>query len=319
VTWAFALYGVAALSAAVVFEGKSGPGAGKRIVLVSGDEEYRSEEALPQLGRILSARHGFRSTVLFAINPQDGTVDPEVRNNIPGLEALASADLMILFTRFRDLPDGQMEHIANYVAAGKPIVALRTATHAFAPKAGKYEAWHWRAPGGGFGRRYLGETWVAHHGAHAKQSTRARIAPGKAKHPILRGIGDGEIWGPTDVYTARPGADCDVLLLGEVLAGMNERDPPLAGEKNDPMMPVAWTRLYTAESGKQGRVFTTTMGSSQDLSNEAFRRLLVNAAYWALGMEANIPGKADVGLVGDYTPTPFGFQGHRRGRKPEEF
>ena len=318
-TCSLAWYGVLALSASVVFEGKSGPGVGKRIVLISGDEEYRSEEALPQLGRILSVRHGFSSTVLFAIDPRDGTVDPEVRNNIPGLEALASADLMILFTRFRDLPDNQMEHIAQYVGAGKPIVALRTATHAFAPKAGKYESWHWRAPGGGFGRRYLGETWVAHHGAHGKQSTRARLAPGKETHPILRGITDGEIWGPTDVYSARPTPDCEVILLGEVVAGMDERDPPVAGEKNEPMMPVAWTRWYLAESGQQGRVFATTMGSSQDLRNEAFRRLLVNASYWALGMEDRIGEKADVGLVGEYAPTPFGFKGHQRGRRPEEF
>lgn len=303
----------------MVFEGKTGPGANKRIVLVGGDEEYRSEEALPQLARILSARHGFHATVLFAVDPKDGTVNPEVQNNIPGLEALASADLMILFTRFRDLPDDQMEHVAGYVAAGKPIVGLRTATHAFAPKGGSYKKWHWREPSGGFGRLFLGETWVAHHGAHGKQSTRGIVAPGKAKHPILRGIRDGEIWGPTDVYTARPLGDSDVILFGQVLTGMDERDPPLAGEKNDPMMPIAWTRTYTAESGRRARVFATTMGSSQDLLNEAFRRLLVNATFWALGMDASIPGKADVRLVGTYSPTPFGFKGHQRGRKPEEF
>lgn len=307
------------LSAAVVFEGKGGPGAGKRIVLVSGDEEYRSEEALPQLARILSRRQGFHCTVLFAIDPKDGTVNPEIQNNIPGLEALQSADLLILFTRFRDLPDEQMSHIAAYVEAGKPIVAMRTATHAFAPKSPTYRKWHWREPGGGFGRLYLGETWVAHHGAHGKQSTRGIIAPGKANHPVLRGIRDGEIWGPTDVYTARPPDDSDVLLLGQVLAGMDERDAPLAGEKNEPMMPIAWTRSYTAESGKTGRVFTTTMGSSQDLRNEAFRRLLVNASFWALGMESSIPAKADVALIGTYNATPFGFKGHQRGRKPEEF
>jgi hypothetical protein len=212
-----------------------------------------------------------------------------------------------------------MKHIADYVAAGKPMLAIRTATHPFAPKAGTYKKWHWREPTGGFGRLFLGETWVAHHGAHGKQSTRGIIAPGKARHPILRGIGDEEIWGPTDVYTARPPEDCDVLLLGQVLAGMDERDPPLAGEKNEPMMPVAWTRTYTAESGRRGRAFTTTMGSSQDLMNEAFRRLLVNASFWALGMETSIPAKADVGLIGTYTPTPFGFKGHQRGRKPDEF
>lgn len=317
-----ALLSAACLPAAgVVFQGKRGPGKGKHIVLVSGDEEYRSEEALPQLARILSEEHGFKCTVLFAIDPADGTVNPNVNNNIPGLEALESADVMILFTRFRDLPDEQMKYIAAYVDAGKPIVAMRTATHAFAPeKNKKWQKWHWNEPTGGFGRMYLGETWVAHHGAHAKQSTRAMFAPGKADNPILRGIGDGEIWVPSDVYTTKlPATGRDVLLLGQVLTGMGEKDPALEGPKNDPMMPVAWTKTYTSESGKSGKVFTTTMGSAQDLQNEAFRRLLVNATYWAAGLANKIPKKAKVDIVGSYTPTQFRFNGHQRGRKPEQF
>ena len=86
-----------------------GPGAGKHIVFISGDEEYRSEEALPQLGKILSKHHGFKCTVLFAIEKETGKINPNVNNNIPGLEALKTADLMILFTRFRNLPDDQMQ------------------------------------------------------------------------------------------------------------------------------------------------------------------------------------------------------------------
>src|SRR5260370_41829364 len=122
-----------ALSAAdpwIVFNGQEGPGKGKHVVLISGDEEYRSEETLPQLAKILANHHGFKCTVLFAIDPKDGTINPNRRDNIPGLEALDSADLMILFTRFRDLPDDQMKHIADYVASGRPIMSLRTATHA---------------------------------------------------------------------------------------------------------------------------------------------------------------------------------------------
>src|SRR5207244_6658819 len=120
----------------LVLEGGDGPGKGKYVVLVSGDEEYRSEEALPQLGKILAKRHGFRCTVLFAIDPSDGTINPNV-SNIPGLEALDTADLMVIFTRFRDLPDDQMKHIVGYIEAGKPIVGIRTATHAFNIKPGK--------------------------------------------------------------------------------------------------------------------------------------------------------------------------------------
>src|SRR3974377_2105587 len=115
----------------IVYDGFEGPGKGKHIVLVSGDEEYRSEEALPQLGKILATHHGFKCTVLFAIDPKTGTINPNKNNNIPGLESLATADLMSLATRFRNLPDEQMEHIAKYVDSGKPIIGMRTATHAF--------------------------------------------------------------------------------------------------------------------------------------------------------------------------------------------
>jgi type 1 glutamine amidotransferase len=297
----------------LTFDGK-----GKHIVLVSGDDEYRSEQAMPQLARILSKHHGFKTTVLFALDP-DGTVNPERKDNIPGLEALKTADLMILFTRFRDLPDEQMKHIVDYVEAGKPIVAIRTATHAFEIKPGKkHHRWSWNSKewDGGFGRQVLGETWVAHHGKHKVQSTRARFASGQEKHPILKGIRDGEIWGPTDVYTVAnplPG-DSTPLLLGEVLEGMGEADKPAAGKQNEPKLPVAWTKTY-----KSGRIFTTTMGSSQDLQNEALRRLLVNASYWAMGLEKKIPAKAKVDLVGPYNPTPFGFGTYLKGKRIEDY
>src|SRR5216110_264248 len=113
----------------IVLEGKDGPGQGKHIVLISGDQEYRSEETIPQLAKILATRHGFKCTVLFTLD-KDGTINPTV-NNVPGLEALKSADLMVIFTRFLNLPDDQMQHVVDYVAAGKPVVGLRTSTHAF--------------------------------------------------------------------------------------------------------------------------------------------------------------------------------------------
>jgi hypothetical protein len=308
----------------LVFGGGRGPGRGKHIVLVSGDEEYRSEEALPQLARILSTQHGFKCTVLFAIDPVDGTINPNRNDNIPGLQALASADLVILFTRFRDLPDDQMKHIVEYVESGKPIVAIRTATHAFQFK--RHTTWQWwswnsKEWEGGFGKQVLGETWVSHHGRHGVESTRAIVAPGAERHPILRGIRDGDIWGPTDVYTVRTPlpSGSQVLLLGQVLKGMKPDDPPLEGAKNDPMMPVAWTKYYNSSKGKQSRIFTTTMGSSQDLLNEGFRRLLVNATYWAVGIERSIPGKSKADLVGEYKPTPFKFNGYTPGRKPSDY
>src|SRR5438093_12055530 len=119
-----------AADACVVYDGFDVPGKDKHIVLVCGDEEYRSEETLPQLGKILAKRHGFKCTVLFAIDPKDGTINPNV-SNIPGLEALKSADLMVVFLRFRDLPDEQMKYLVDYIESGKPIIGMRTATHAF--------------------------------------------------------------------------------------------------------------------------------------------------------------------------------------------
>lgn len=298
-----------------------GPGSGKRIVLISGDEEYRSEQALPQLAKILTVRHGFECRVLFAIDVKDGTINPEQRDNIPGLEALDHADLMVIFTRFRDLPDAQMKHIVDYVESGRPIVALRTATHAFDLKASKtYQRYSWNSKDwdGGFGRQVLGETWIDHHGEHGKQSTRGIVVPGQEGHPILRGIRNGDIWVPTDVYKVRlplP-SDSQALILGQVLQGMQPSDPPFAGVKNDPMMPVAWTKTYGGKSS--ARVFTTTMGAAVDLENESLRRLIVNACFWAMGLESRIPPRTDVELVGDYKPLPFGFGGFARGLKPAD-
>jgi hypothetical protein len=307
----------------LVFEGTRGPGRGKHIVLVSGDDEYRSEEALPQLGKILAVRHGFKCTVLFAIDPADGTIRPDRQDNIPGLEALGTADLMIIATRFRNLPDEQMRHLVDYIESGRPIVAMRTATHAFNMKAGTYARYSWNNKEweGGFGKQVLGETWISHHGKHGSESTRGIVAQGQEKHPILRGIRSGDIWGPTDVYTVRlplPG-DSTTLVLGQVLTGMKPDDPPLEGAKNDPMMPVAWTKTYRTQTGKTARIFTTTMGASEDLSNEGVRRLLVNASYWALGMEKRIPARSDVALVGEYHPTRFGFGSYVKGKKPEDY
>ena len=283
----------------------------KHVVLVSGDEEYRSEEALPQLARILRDRHGFRCTVLFAIDPATGFINPDVQTNIPGLEALETADLMIIATRFRNLPDEQMRHIVRFVEAGKPIIGLRTATHAFALTQGSYRGYSWNNSTGGFGRKVLGETWIRHHGQHGVQSTRGVFAAGAAGHPILKGIESGELWSPTDVYETRlPLLDVTPLVLGQVLTGMKQDDAAAEGAVNDPMRPIAWVPKSSA------RIFTTTMGAAEDLLNPAFRRMLVNACYWALGLESKILPKLNVALVGEFHPSHFGFGQYIKGRKP---
>jgi hypothetical protein len=303
----------------VVYEGKEGPGRGKHIVLLSGDEEYRSEEALPFLGKILAVRHGFKCTVLFPINPQTGAIDPKYTKNVPGMEALKDADLVIMLWRFRELPDEQMQHFVDYYLSGKPIIALRTSTHSFNysdNSNSKFKRYDWRSKEwpGGFGKQVLGETWVAHHGAHKKEATRGIIEPSAKDHPIFKGVDD--IFGDTDVYTANPPADAKILVRGQVLAGMNSNDPPVTGKKNDPMQPVVWVREYKNEAGTTNKIVVTTMGSATDLQNEGLRRMLVNAAYWALGLP--VPDKADVRYVGDYKPSMYGFDGSKKGVKPAD-
>lgn len=315
------LAGGPSMAAGIVFEGKEGPGKGKHIVFVTGDEEYRSEESMPQLAKILAERHGFKCTVLFAINPTTGEVDPMTLDNIPGLEALDTADLMVLFTRFRELPDAQMKHIVDYTNSGRPIVALRTATHPFAYKKhldSPYAKYHWANKKdyvGGYGRQVLGETWVTHHGHHNHESTRGLIAPGRKDCPLVRGCED--IWGPSDVYgiTTLTG-DAKPVIMGQVLTGMDPKDPP---NTKKAQMPVAWTKTFTGTSGKPSRIFTTTMGHAWDLKSEGLRRLLVNACYWGLGMESQIPARANVTLVGKYDPLPIGYGKCRKGLKPTDF
>ena len=308
----------------ISYQAGDGAGNGKHIVLVSGDEEYRSEEALPVLAEILSSNHGFQTTVLFSVDPETGEVDPEHQTNIPGLEQLETADLMVIFTRFRELPDEQMKYIDEYIQSGKPVVGMRTATHAFhytrnpdSPYAKYGYGSEQEGREGGFGRQILGETWIDHHGVHGEEGTRGLIDGIKEReeHPILRGVVD--IWGPTDVYgvTALEG-NPEVLVWGQSTSGMTP-EAPVNWEKS--IMPIAWTKEYTSEEGHTGRVFTTTMGSAVDLKSEGLRRLLVNGCYWALELEEEIPEESDVSIPGSYEPTKFGFGDHQKGMTPSDF
>lgn len=306
------------------FEGKEGPGKGKHIVLVSGDDEYRSEEAMPMLAKLLTQHYGFSCTVLFPIEPETGHIVPSYQNNIPGLEHLEKADLMILSTRFRELPDEQTQYFNNYLLAGKPIIGMRTATHAFHYEKNKnspFAKYHWmgKEPGweGGFGQKILGETWVAHHGDHGTEGARALIdgIAQQQDHPILRGVKD--IWAASDVYTVKNLSDkVEVLIYGVPTLGMNP-ESPINWEKS--IMPMAWTKDYQIEGGKKGKVFTTTMGASIDLISDDLRRLIVNAAFWALDMPDKITADMNVSIVGKYEPSMFGFGTFRKGMKVEDF
>lgn len=328
---AFVLAGILASDAQpwLTFEPPPAQDRGKHVVLISGDEEYRSEESLPQLAKILAARRGLRCTVLFAIDPATQTIDPERADSVPGIEAVDDADLLVLGIRFRKYPDEAMERIARHVESGKPVIGLRTATHAFQlDEASRFARYDWSSSvegfEGGFGRAVLGETWIAHHGEHGTQGTRGVVAPGAAEHPILRGVDAADVWDPADVYAVRlplvEGAT--PLVLGQVLATMAiDAEPAPArdgADPNAPMMPIAWVRERAVGEGKAQRVFTATFGSAQAFTREGSRRLFVNACDWALGDEDAIRAETDVGLVGTYEPSPFGFGGFERGVKPAD-
>ncbi len=300
----------------ITYEGKDGPGKGKRVVLLAGDEEYRSEEALPMLGKILSQRHGFTCTVLFAINKESGEIDPNTADNLPGAEALDKADLVITSLRYRHWSDEQMKHFADYVKAGKPVIGLRTSTHAFNGVKGEF------SPFNGFGKKVYGEGWVSHWGRHKSEATRGVIESGASDDTLVRGV--SEIFGDTDVYEAYPPADAKILVRGVVLKGMKPGDEPADYQKkratdkqeqgvNDPAMPVVWTRVNDNDFGKGNKVLCTTLGSATDLQNEGLRRLIVNAAYSFTGLE--VPAKANVEYVDPFSPLFYGFNGFRKGLK----
>jgi hypothetical protein len=310
-------------------DSKQSPGFGRRVVLIAGDEEYRSEEVQPMLARQLN-RLGFECIVLFSQNPESGEIDPNQQQHIPGTEWITGADLLVLQLRFRALPDAQMQPLVEYIEAGKPVIGLRTSTHAFdyrkQPEA-KYARWSFHSSEwpGGFGKQVLGENWVAHHGGHGSQATRALPHPAQVHHPVMRGV--GPIFGPSDVYTVSElPSDAIRLMDGQVVSGMSPDDPALEGAKNEPMMPVAWLRerpLATAQSDGQAatqRVFTTTMGTAADCSDVDLRRLFLNASLWCLGDEAAIPIEGfPAALEEAWQPTAFGFNRARLGYKPQDY
>lgn len=309
----------------VVYEGGEGAGKGRHVVLLAGDEEYRSEEALPMLGQILSKHHGFKSTVCFSLN-EAGEIDPKAGGSLSHPEALDSADAIVMLLRFRYWDDETTKRFQAAMERGVPVIALRTSTHAFNhPKDGPWGKWTWNDAGGGWGKKVLGETWVSHWGKHKFEATRGVIEPGAEDSPLLRGV--KEVFGDSDVYEAHPPGDVKVLMRGAVLEGMTpesglseQTKKTVKGEEqpvNKPMMPIVWTRELKNDAGKTQKIFCTTMGAATDLLNEDLRRLVVNGVFWGLGLE--VPEKAEVTPVSPYEPSKYGFDGFKRGVKPEVF
>jgi hypothetical protein len=171
----------------VTYGAKAGPGQGRHVVFLSGDEEYRSEEALPMLAKILSQRHGFKTTVLFSVDP-DGTINPKNTKSLSNSAALDTADVVVMSLRFRAWPDEDMARFEKFLRSGKPIVALRTSTHAFNgfPRGSQWEhgTTTSRADWKTGARRNVADAL----GTAQDQATRGAIEPAGREHPVLRSV-----------------------------------------------------------------------------------------------------------------------------------
>ena len=285
----------------LILKGKDGPGKGRKIVFMAGDEEYRTEESCPMLAKILSQRHGFDCVVLFSFDPTGSYIDPNNQRGMRGMEEIKDAHLVITGNRFRQLNAAQYEILAAHLDAGKPVMGFRTATHAFTGN-GRTGDFKWSQ----FGLNILGERWVSHHGRHKVQGCRGVIEKKHAGHPVLNSVED--VFATSDVYGVvnLDENKATVLLRGAVTETLEPSSKAIDGEKNDPMMAAAWLRQYVSPSGKgRGQAFCTTMGASEDFENEDLRRLIVNAAYFLNGID--VPKRADVRYVDPFPTTFYSF------------
>lgn len=303
----------------LTFPGSDGPGKGKQVVLIAAEQEYRSEQSLPMLAKVLSHHHGFDCTVLFSVN-ENGEVDPTLpapfkdqsrRHNIPGLEHLDKADCVIWMSRFMKLADAQMQHVHNYFDSGKPLIALRTANHGFK------DAKPYIVRGQNVTlKEMLGGAFMGHHGGWHREATQGIIVPENKSHPILTGVAD--IWGTSDVYRCHNNSfpfpeNCTALVMGQPLTSLERDAPP--NEKKEPL-PIGWTTTFTGNNDLPTKIFHFTMGSANDFANAGVRRLTINAVYWGLGMNEAIDANRSVDIVGDYNPLKSGFNYDKLGVQP---
>lgn len=238
------------------------------VVMLIGEDEYETADTLPAFAEAELEKRGLRVTAVHA-NPRD-------LNDFPGIEALKTADLMLVSVRRRTPPAAQLELVRQFVAAGKPVVGIRTASHAFSLRDGRQPpAGHAAWPE--FDAQVLGGHYTGHHDNKPDGAQRTLIwrLPSAAGHPILEGVPDGEITVGSWLYKTSPLAKTTVpLLQGRV-------------EGREPDEPVAWTNT-TAQGG---RVFYASLGHPSDFELPAFRRLLLGGIFWALGKP--VPAAAD--------------------------
>lgn len=228
------------------------------IVILAGEGEYDSHRTMTLLARDVS-RHLPGALVSYRTPDVLADFPTFPKSSFGDLTPLRTADLLVVYTRFRRLPDGEMAEIARYVERGGSVIGLRTATHAFHFAADS----PWAGWNDGFGRDVLGSPWVSHHG-HGSSTDVSRIPT--VDHPVLDGV-PASFHVRSWLYRVTPQADCRPVLYGE----------PVDPEGIATPGPVAWVR-----ERRRGRVFFTSLGHPEDFEHQAFRRLLVNAADWCL-------------------------------------
>lgn len=274
------------------------------IVFVTGDEEYRSEESMPMLAKLAKRELNATVTICYALDSL-GTVDPNRADHIAGLEALDTADLMVIFTRFRALPESERMAITDYAESGRPIVGFRTATHTFKYEDPALAYWNNDWP-----TKVFGQQWITHHG-HFDDGMLpvTEVYPMAKKHPILNGFNtikayswlyhvDGGDW---KLY-----GDSEPILEGRSLKSQHQMDGKL--DEYPLTNPVAWTKTYTGSAGIKARVFFTTLGHPFDFKLPEVRKIALNGMYWALGRASEIPAEgAHVALDFTYEPNNSGF------------
>lgn len=285
------------------------------VVFVIGDEEYRSEESMPMLAGLVKRELGARVSLCFSVDSA-GVIDPNRLDHIEGLHALDSADLMVLFTRFRALPPSELSRITAFAESGKPMVGFRTATHAFLyPDSSAFASMNNAWPA-----RVFGQQWITHHGHFDDgNAPLTAVSPaGGTDHPVLRGITPFQAY--SWLYHVDGGdwqlqGDSRPLLMGRSLRSAHEE----AGRTEEyPLTnPVAWTKTYTGEAGRDARVFFTTLGHPYDWKDPNMRRLAMNGIAWALDLP--VPENPNLEPVRPYAPNNSGFgQVFKPGLRPED-
>jgi type 1 glutamine amidotransferase len=288
----------------------------KHIVFITGDEEYRSEESMPMLASILE-KEGYKVSVCYALDSL-GFIAPDNTRHIAGLEILDSADMMVLFTRFRELPWEEAKHIVDFAESGRPMAGFRTATHAFSYKTDSslmYLNNDWPT-------KVFGQKWITHHGHFADghgRLTDVQLIAEKKGNPILNGVEPFEAYswlyhvdgGQDSLY-----GDCEPLLVGTALRSNHANENRL--DQFPISNPVAWTKTYAGRSGKTANVFFTTLGHPYDFKETAMRKLALNGIVWAIEGGDKIPVEGmPADFVAPYEPNNSGFgKKYKLGRKP---